>query len=319
MRKIKPTLGFGGRKGFLGDRPASRCFQIAVGAFLLLSVADFLFTWKLISLDDSEVAEINPVACWILGQLGWPGMAAYKATLVAMIVATITAIRVRRTRVGDSVMTFGCGAQAAIVVSSILLLQGKIAQIPTDDVPDLHAERPMPEENTNLPPEGWRLLNQAAVQKELGLSTEYLFLMGQHAELVRTFHQRFRNENASEVQSCLTDIASNERSLASWLTPAQRARLQQISWQVRGPLALTDDDVINALSLTNDQLIRLYEIVAAESPDGRRPDPEQTKALLWSVLDANQQAAWRTMLGPPCPLDTPAPMPEPPAVLNAGE
>jgi len=101
-----------------------------------------------------------------------------------------------------------------------------------------------------------------------------------------------------------------QQAMAAALTPAQLTRLQQVHRQTRGPLAFSDEDVVETLALTADQKNRI-RVVQAEYRDARfqrppfgdRQGPERVQkdwvGMILSQLGAEQIIIWKTLAGEP--------------------
>jgi hypothetical protein len=287
-------------------------FPVSAAAFLLLSGIDFFLTWKLITSDASEVDEINPVAFWVLQSFGWSGLAVYKSLLVTAILALVLAIAWRRRSAAQSVSVFGCGAQAAVVVTSLLILCGKHnhGNGSTEESRALHQLEIV---SPTLPPGGFALLGLECVQKELDLSAETIYDIQMLTEARNTLRRNLRMENLSEEFSLIRHLFGKEREIAVSLTAKQTQRLQQLCWQARGPLALGEADVSMVLRLSDEQ-IEAIEQIRAESAfepvsiSSRRPvanarqakeDSAHVNRRLLAVLDADQRIQWQDMMGAP--------------------
>jgi hypothetical protein len=96
-------------------------FVAQIILFVALSLADLVQTRHLLTRCWPWVYEGNPVAAWVLGAFGWPGLAAFKALSVLVVAGTAAALWRRRPRAGAGVLTFGCLTLAGVVLYSSLL------------------------------------------------------------------------------------------------------------------------------------------------------------------------------------------------------
>jgi hypothetical protein len=286
-----------------------RWFHFTLAIFLVLSVGDFLLTWKLIAAEDSEIAEINPIALTLLQRFGWGGLAVYKVALVAGIVGVIVTIHSRRPHAGEAVMTFGCGAQATIVITSLLLLRNMPASLSVEPDPDRWAR--YPKDLPWLPNGAMAILPNKAVQDELRLDDAMVERIAIcHQERIE-LRQKLHDDNVSENIVRLTEQVAHERTLAAMMTAGQTKRLYELTLQARGALALLDADVTDTLQLSDEQVDAIRAIVK-ESPadvntiDRRRSARQDSSDVdvfvnsrIADVLSPTQRHAWQNMLGIP--------------------
>jgi hypothetical protein len=293
------------------NNQVNKTLLIGIVIFLLLSATDFAFTWKLVAAANSDVDEVNPLASWILEQFGWGGLAAYKLTLVSFIAAVVAVIAHRRRHVGEAVMMFGCGAQASVVITSILLLQSSNPMEMNASNMEITADPQRVESGGFLPLGGYVMLTKVHVQKELGLSTDAIKQINDIERTRSEIRRRLRTENVVELYDVFLDQYEKERLLGVALSDKQMKRLQEICWQARGPLAFFDRDVVCLLELSETQINDLHQIRLEKLEnmsfvtenmsfvtDWRAAilEPEITGKLL-AVLDANQQQKWQSMQG----------------------
>lgn len=186
---------------------------------------------------------------------------------------------------------------------------------------------PMPKADDSVSASASRLLAHRKIQKELKLSAEQRLaildgiadLDDEHQkkveELVRmpNFDNAAFDKLAAERQKqgdkLLTGLAAKS------LTAAQRARLQQLDYRLRGPTAFTDPRVEKKLVLTDAQkklaketaermsaeLNRYLDGNGDDTPDRRKAElfdfrKARTKDML-GALTADQKTAWELMLG----------------------
>lgn len=290
----------------------NKTLRIGVVFFLLLSVADFLLTWRLISAANSEIDEINPVASWVLANFGWMGLAAYKLTLVSGIACLVTVIANRKKAVGTSVMMFGCGAQASIVITGMMLLHGT-APLENELREETPAEICGKESDRLLPIGGFALLLDASVQRELGLSAAVTNHVTEISLQRNLLCQKSRAENTVDCFDLVCSLYGQERLLATSLTEKQFKRLQQLCLQAHGPLAFWQSEIAEALNFDDDQVDALHQIrnepdmlnlVMATTAGGGlafhgASNLQATKSRMLAVLDKVQLSRWQELQGDP--------------------
>jgi len=169
------------------------------------------------------------------------------------------------------------------------------------------------------------LLANPGVQKELKLDD-------QQAEKAKTLAEKTR-EKMQEVRESLQGLDQEERrtkrqeisremnastlkALGEFLKPEQIARLQQISYQVRGAQALSDPDVQKKLNLTDSQKGEIQALVQESQSEARtifqdnqddreaamkkiRELNKQTLSKAQAKLNDEQQKTWKELLGAP--------------------
>ncbi len=156
-------------------------------------------------------------------------------------------------------------------------------------------------------------------------------------ELTRNFDDQQRRLfgpmstlTAEQRQRAYVDLAvAHEREVSSLLSPEQSRRLRQIDFQVRGPLAFADPEVVKALALTPEQQEKIRELQAKSSggfrefppmpkgtppfrdgrrdhePPGRREHDFGRRQIVEEIvklLSPEQQARWKELTGDPCPV-----------------
>jgi len=115
---------------------------------------------------------------------------------------------------------------------------------------------------------GLALLRSDVVAKDLALTdeqTEAVKKLGDDARKQMTglrdsLKDATREERAAKMADAEKDIA---KKVDAVLNETQRARLQEIKLQVRGPAALTDKEVADALKLSEEQVRKLTELAEA--------------------------------------------------------
>jgi hypothetical protein len=198
-----------------------------------------------------------------------------------------------------------------------LLLAGPLAAAP---VP------PQPKADSSISPSAVLLLQQRKVQKELTMTAEQRVAVFDGLADIDEEHEKkldalARKPDAPEEEY---DKLNKERQKASEklladtagkLTTAQRTRLQQFDWRLRGAAAFTDPRVEKKLQLTGAQKKKAAEVAErmkgalSRYLDGEGDeDDAKRKAELFDfrkarlkemqdALTADQKTAWATMLG----------------------
>jgi hypothetical protein len=205
----------------MDNKTLGKTLQVGVAIFLVMSLADLVLTWRLVSADNSEVDEINPVALWVLQNAGWTGLAAYKLTLASMIGVAAMMISRRKQIAGNSVIMFGCGAQASVVITGFLLLQGSKPH-GNECLPEVMPDHRSSESYLGFPSDGYCLLVHASVQKELGLSAEYIQEFAEVTQKRRDLIRKMRTTNVCETYQDFHDLLVHEKIMGERLSPAQR-------------------------------------------------------------------------------------------------
>lgn len=278
-------------------------------AFLSLSAADLGLTWLLIEGKGASAIESNPVAASMLEQHGWIGLTAFKLVLVTVIGGLSLGILWQRWRTAELLLVFGCGAQAAVVLTSVFLYGNSEASSAIE--PALTAETAP--EPPGLSGNATLLLLQKSVQAELELLEPQIEQVRQLASRRREIRLGTRVWTLDQLRDRLILLENQERIVLSELTTPQTKRLQQLTWQFQGPLALLDPDLMNILQLNPDQQ-RAIQTVLGDTNIGAPPPVStrgtvtdrsaneelvRTQSQLWGLLDANQKAKWQEMLGEP--------------------
>lgn len=102
--------------------------------FALLSLMDLVLTWWLLTRFQGKVYESNPIAAWWLENLGWLGLAAFKAACVLTFLVLVALIWRHRPRVGTHLLHLGCAILVLVVgYSTSLALQSE--QVRTAESP----------------------------------------------------------------------------------------------------------------------------------------------------------------------------------------
>ena len=158
------------------------------------------------------------------------------------------------------------------------------------------------------------------VQKDLGLGEEERQRLGDLAkQWSKDRFDAFQREQASTPErrkQLFVELArKQEQDLGEVLTTQQRRRLRQIGLQVAGVFAFQDPEVVSRLKLSAEQRSRIRGLInqppgpgpggpgSPPGPPGPRPPWERNAAedvkKVLAVLDADQVARWKTMVGKP--------------------
>ena len=92
-------------------------FWAGLGLYAALSVADLLFTHRLLTANELAY-ESNPVAGVWLEQYGWAGLAAFKAASVVVFAGALLIVVRRRPRVATGVVAAGCAVLLSVTTYS---------------------------------------------------------------------------------------------------------------------------------------------------------------------------------------------------------
>jgi hypothetical protein len=203
------------------------------------------------------------------------------------------------------------------LVFAALLLSGPLGAAP---VP---AGGPKPDDSVS--PTAVKLLQHRKIQKELKMTAEQRVVIFDGLADLDEEHEKKLDELAKKPDAADADYEKLDKelekatdkllaSVANDLTAAQRARLRQLDWRLRGPAAFADPQVEKKLQLTDTQKKKaadaaermkteLNRYVNAETDD----EAKQKAALLEfrkarlkemeDMLTADQKTSWTTMLG----------------------
>jgi len=163
------------------------------------------------------------------------------------------------------------------------------------------------------------LAENAQVQKELEIVDDQKTKLADLAAQQQTAMQDLRNLSQEERQAKMPKIQEDSlKKLGEILLPKQLERLKQIQLQVQGADALSNEDVVKALNITDDQKAKMKTIsdeAAAKLQDAlanlNGPErftkmQELNKGLLGkllAVLTPDQVAKFDTMKGPKLDID----------------
>jgi hypothetical protein len=259
------------------------------------------------------VYESNPIAAWWLASYGWGGLVAYKLAILMVVGGLVAGIARWRPRTGELILVFACGAQSTVVLYSLFL-----TQLFSDPEADFRSGVPslvrFSGRGLAASDELFQLLTQKAVQEDLHLAEARL---KQIAQLVNRrqmeLPRAFLSLPQAEWQARVDELMAEEKALLEGLEPGQVGRLRQIALQRRGPSALAESDVAEALQLTAEQKQAIQAVLA--EPRNSRPDPfrgrrfgfdpphrfeeERTQGQILALLTPEQRARWKEMIGEP--------------------
>lgn len=136
-----------------------------LAGFILLSCADLGLTWTLLHFSDGYIREGNPIANWWLTRFGWPGLAAFKVVLVALVCLLTLIVARSRPQLGGSVLTFGCVALAVVVGYSGVLLRRHVIEGRPPALAD-HEWRELQRRQQWMERESWLLDNYRAARAQ---------------------------------------------------------------------------------------------------------------------------------------------------------
>ncbi len=163
------------------------------------------------------------------------------------------------------------------------------------------------------------LLSQESVQKELQISDEQKQKVADYMAKQRESFSGLQDLSREERQAEFAKMQkASEEELGKILDAKQLARLKQIALQQRGVQALSDPQVANALTLTDDQKAKVAtiqqelreqmgEVFQAGGADGDREEARKkieaaqagANEKLQAVLTADQQTKWKELNGEP--------------------
>ncbi len=135
-----------------------------LGLFAVLSLADFVLTWRLLQRGDGGVYESNPVANWCLAHSGWLGLAFYKLATVALVAGLAVVLARYRPCAGSFVLVFACSALAGVVVYSSALACWEQVPPSDDSAPEVLR---IPQRGLWLDREVIKIRDYSALQKQL--------------------------------------------------------------------------------------------------------------------------------------------------------
>jgi len=89
--------------------------------FTSLSAIDLYLTNRLLQQSGGSVYESNPIANAWLTNYGLPGLIAFKAVSMSLVITACYFISISRPRMGGMVLSFACAALVAVVIYSFSL------------------------------------------------------------------------------------------------------------------------------------------------------------------------------------------------------
>jgi Spy/CpxP family protein refolding chaperone len=112
------------------------------------------------------------------------------------------------------------------------------------------------------------LLRSDVVQKDLNLTEDQKSSIQKLQDAARDNRTALQGLSGDERTAKMAEITKDQDSkIAGILDDKQKARLKEIKLQARGPQALTDKEVAEALKLTDDQVNKIKEIADAMQKD----------------------------------------------------
>ncbi|MBM3980649.1 MAG: hypothetical protein FJ304_10250 [Planctomycetes bacterium] len=187
---------------------------------------------------------------------------------------------------------------------------------------------PQPKPDDTVPDSAVRLVERRKIQKELKMTGDQrIAIVDGLADVEEAFEKKFNelgnNPNATDEMFAALDRAQRKaiddvlaNAVAKGLTAAQRGRLCQLDWRVRGAEAFSDPGVAKKLQLTDAQKKKAAD--ASEHIRGEvnrylqgegNDDESKRRASLFAIrkerlkelegaLTDDQKTAWATLLGP---------------------
>lgn len=164
---------------------------------------------------------------------------------------------------------------------------------------------------------GMMLLGQKSVQEELKLSEDQIQKADEYLAKQRESFSGLRDQSAEERrQKFAESVKASRAALGEILQTDQLQRFKEISLQQRGPEALADPEVAEAVGLSDEQKERVGEVQSAARKEMRGlfqqgGDDRQERrkkfaaarealyAKVGEILTPDQQAKWKQLLGKP--------------------
>lgn len=187
---------------------------------------------------------------------------------------------------------------------------------------------PQPKPDDSVPDSAVRLVERRKIQKELKMTGDQrIAIVDGLADVEEAFEKKFNelgnNPNATDEMYTALDRAQRKaiddvlaNAVAKGLTAAQRGRLRQLDWRVRGAEAFADPAVAKKLQLTDAQKKKAADAAEHIRAEVNRylqgegnDDETKRRASLFAVrkerlkelegaLTDDQKTAWGTLLGP---------------------
>lgn len=178
---------------------------------------------------------------------------------------------------------------------------------------------------------GFELIGVPAVQAELKMDQTQVGKAGEMAKRMkaRTAQDmgKLRGLKSDEQAKRMATLApphyeEGMKQLRAFLRPEQVERFDQILLQQRGPAALLEPKIAQAVQVTNEQAVRIAQLLADAQAEqkavarstGGNPTPEglakfraiadKTYAQVDEVLKPEQQRTWKRIVGEPFYPDT---------------
>jgi hypothetical protein len=118
----RPHATGGASRFWLSQFNLSRSFDRCCLLFVIVSALDAFMTWTLLTRHAGEIVESNPLALFFLNQWGFPGMLAFKALLVSVVLFNYAIIVCYKEPVARRVVDFGTVVVNTVVLYSVFLL-----------------------------------------------------------------------------------------------------------------------------------------------------------------------------------------------------
>lgn len=164
------------------------------------------------------------------------------------------------------------------------------------------------------------LVSQRSVQTELQMAPEQLRLLSQFSARQRSAMSQVFALPMNQRGQKMHDLSvEGDKGVMELLKPAQKFRLRQIHFQLMGARAFGHIDVVQELSLTNDQQFLIGAVLdgvrgqmsgLVQENNGRRPPPDVFRKQMADVdrpaleqiqkqLTGEQKVVWKDLLGKP--------------------
>jgi hypothetical protein len=157
---------------------------------------------------------------------------------------------------------------------------------------------------------------QKPVQEELKLSSDEVDRLKKLAEEGQAARRELRDLSEDDRRKKGRELSeAHEKKVAEMITPAQFARLKQISWQVQSPWVFGNPQVVSALNLTDEEKEKI-ETITRETGESMRGlfqggadfDKARKEAMklrevaqekILALLTSEQQGKWKELTGEP--------------------
>ncbi len=172
---------------------------------------------------------------------------------------------------------------------------------------------------------GFHLIAEPAIQRELGMNDSQV---ARAKEVASRMNARFQQDmsklkglNEDQKKKRVMSLAAAHyeegmNQIRPFLKPAQLDRFDQILFQLRGPMAMLEPKVVQALQVTNAQAQQVVDLVAqthTEQEAAAKSAGPQTRAAamkvesiaaeasekVFGILSPEQQRTWARIVGKP--------------------